>query len=139
MAGKPSLAIVMHDALSSTCLRSGAVLIDQPHLGVRVAVRDVRMPTLDQILERFAVEIDVMPLDIELAQSARAQFGGVVASQTRQDHHRVVRDFSLALEPPPDSASLRLQQLGEVRLAHLNRLESGAEFEAIRHIRSFAP
>lgn len=57
-------------------LRSGPVSIDHPHLGVRVAAGVVRVPTLDEIPERFAGRIDVMPLDIERAQSARAQFGG---------------------------------------------------------------
>jgi len=90
-------------------LRSGPVLIDQLHLGVRVAVGEVRVPTLDQIPERFAVKIDVMSLDIELAQSARAQLGGAVASQSEQDHHRVGRDFPLAPEPSPDGASLDLE------------------------------
>jgi hypothetical protein len=117
-------------------LPSGPVSIDQLHLGVRVAVSGVRVPTLDQIPERFAVRIDVMPLDIELAQPARAQFGGAAASQSGQDYHRVVRDFPLAAEPTPDGASLDPQQRGEVGLAHHNRLEGGAEFEAARHVRS---
>jgi hypothetical protein len=78
MAGKP---------------RSDPVSIDQLHLDGRVAVGAVRVPALRQIHERFAVKLDVMPLDIELAQSARAQFGGAAASQSGQDHHRVVRDF----------------------------------------------
>ena len=43
-----------------------------------------------------------------------------------------MRDFPLAAEPTPDGASLDFQQRGEVGLAHHNRLEGGAEFEAIR-------